>query len=169
MLRIGLVGGVVLAAGIALAAPASADTGHAVGGATRDGAGTVAAAGKAGFHRIGKIHRFRAQGVRGASVWGDWYWAQDAMGKFVWMDIMVKDTRADGKSAGFCYDLTSPKAHVRNKCKVNTLGAGKTLSTGWSMSYWKQDRMRIRSAVGKLDRKRHIFYTSSEGAWLRLR
>ncbi|MFC4907260.1 hypothetical protein [Actinomadura gamaensis] len=169
MLRTGLVGGVVLAAGIALAAPAAADAGRRVGGPSSDRGDAVAAAGNGGVHRIGKIHEFRAQSVRGASVWGSWYWAKDAKGSFVWMVIKVKDTRGDGKSAGFCYDLTGPKVHYRNLCKVNTLGAGKTYTTGWTMGYWNQDRMRIRAAVGRLDRKHHTFYTSSEGAWLRLR
>lgn len=170
MLRISVTAGVVLVAGIALAGPAVADTGHQVGGATSDRSGAVSAAATGGFHRTGKVHRFTAQGVRGAAVWGTWYWARAKNGDaFVWVTIKVKDTRADGKSAGYCYYLTGPKVNLRDRCEVNTLGAGKTLTTHWTMGFWNQDHMKIRSAVGKLDRKHYVFNTSAHGPWLKLR
>ncbi|MEV5576751.1 hypothetical protein AB0L06_42570 [Spirillospora sp. NPDC052269] len=169
VLKISVTTGAVLAAGIALAGPATADTGHQVGGATSDRGAAVSAAGTGSFHRTGKIHRFTARSVRGAAVWGTWYWARDKYGAFVWLTIKVKDTRADGKSAGYCYYLTGPKVNLRNRCGVNTLGARKTWTDHWAMEYWNQDHMKIRAAVGKLDRKRKVFNTSAEGAWLKLR
>src|SRR5438045_2930007 len=94
-----------LAAGLlGTAAPAGADTGYQVGSAGTDQGRTFGALSGSTVKptRIGKIHKFAARSVRGAKVWGNWYWAKVPNQKaFVLMAINVKDTRSDGKSAGY--------------------------------------------------------------------
>jgi hypothetical protein len=117
--------------------------------------------------RIGKIHNFTVPSIKGASAHGDWYWAHYKGGKsFVWMDFYVKDTRADGKSAGMCYYLTSPAESPQNRCIVNTQGSGKTLHQIWTMGYWNQDHLKVQTDTGRLRNK--TFYVATASRWLKL-
>ncbi|MQY07126.1 hypothetical protein [Actinomadura macrotermitis] len=168
------IGAAALAASVlGTAAPAGADTAapHAAARAGEgfQGAAVSATAGGA-FKRIGKIHKYRARSIRGAEVYGHWYWARKGDGpSFVFLVTKVKDTRGDGKSAAFCYDLTTPKVKVRDHCFVNVSGNGKTLRIAGSMPDWNHTRFRVRAAVGRLDKKKSIFYSSAVGPWLKVR
>ncbi|RFU42738.1 hypothetical protein DZF91_04810 [Actinomadura logoneensis] len=164
-----VLGGAVLATTLATALPASADTGHRVapGSSFRSGSDVSSAA---KMVRTGKIHYYKAKEIRGAKVWGHWYWARKGNGPaFVFLVTKVKDTRGDGKSAGFCYDLWGGKSHepVRDMCYVNRLGAGKTRRIAGAID--GADHFRVYAAVGRLDTKKHIFYTSLNGPKLRVR
>jgi hypothetical protein len=162
------IGVAALAATVGLAAPAQADTAHRVarpGDGFQSAAASTAAAGK--FKRIGKVHKFQAQSVRGAKVWGHWYWARRGNGpSFVYLVTKIKDTRSDGKNAGMCYDLITPTDKVRDRCFVNTKGYGKTLRVAGDLSDWNHTKMRIQAAVGKV--KGDTFYVSAQGRWLKL-
>ncbi|MBW8481961.1 hypothetical protein [Actinomadura parmotrematis] len=158
-----------LAVSLGLAAPASAATGHEVrtGGTLRSAATASAAAGT--FMRVGKVHQYTVPPVRGAQVWGHWYWARKGTGKpFVFIVAKIKDTRGDGKSAGFCYDLVikSENVAIDDMCLVNTKGDGKTLRIADAFPDWKNTEFRLRAAVGKL--KKDTFYVSAQGKWRKL-
>lgn len=165
-----LLGGAALTTTLAAAAlPASADTGHRVapGSSFHGGSGVSSSA---TMVRTGKIHYFKAREIRGAKVWGHWYWARKGTGPaFVFMVTKVKDTRGDGKSAGFCYDLWGGKNHkpVRGWCYVTHGGNGTVRRISGAIE--GADHFRVYAAVGHLDSKKHIFYTSATGPRLLVR
>ncbi|MFC4913741.1 hypothetical protein [Actinomadura gamaensis] len=164
-----LIGGAALTAAFATAVPANADTGHKVA-TTSSYSATADVSSAAKMVRTGKIHYFHAKEIRGAKVWGHWYWARKGNGPaFVYMVTKVKDTRGDGKSAGFCYDLWGGKSHdpVHDMCYVTRGGNGTVRRIAGAIE--GSDHFRIYPAVGRLDSRKHIFYTSIVGPKLRVR
>lgn len=161
-------GAVALSATVfATSGTASAASGSQVANPGGDGARLSALSATTGrTATAGRLHRFSLRPVPGASVWGDWYWTKSNGRSFVIIDYYIKDTKANGKSAGFCFDLKSPTVNLKNKCYVSRYGYGKTDHVIWQMGTWNQDKLRVRSAVGRLDAKAHIFYTSALGPWL---
>jgi len=84
------------------------------------------------------------------------------------LNLNVKDTRADKKNAGLCYDLkTTGYAWSGLYCIVNTKGVGKTKHEQWRMDRWNNDNFKIQTAVGHLSGD--TFYTSAVGPWLKVR
>ncbi|MFD0683610.1 hypothetical protein [Actinomadura fibrosa] len=161
-----------LAATVGVAAPAAgAATTPAPHPITRstDGFGGPAVSAKdtGKFHRIGYIHSFKAPAVKGATVWGHWYWARYGDGPgFVYLVTKVKDTRKDGKAAGFCYYLKGPDVDVRDYCYVNTKGYNKTLRIAGEIDNWNKTTFRVQAGVGVI--KNNLFYTSAVGRWLKV-
>ncbi|MFC5180704.1 hypothetical protein [Actinomadura harenae] len=164
-----LVGGAALATTLATALPASADAGHRVApNASLQGTADVSSAAK--MVRTGKIHYYKAKEIRGAKVYGHWYWARKGKAPaFVFVVIKVKDTRGDGKSAGFCYDLSASKTEpaIHDWCLVNRNGNGTT--SRFTGALEGGQKFRVYAAVGRLDTKKHIFYTSLVGPKFRVR
>ncbi|MEV5570859.1 hypothetical protein AB0L06_12475 [Spirillospora sp. NPDC052269] len=164
-----VVGGAALATALATALPASADAGHraASGSSFRTGSDVSSSA---AMVRTGKIHYYKAKEIRGAKVWGHWYWARKGTGPaFVFMVTKVKDTRGDGKSAGFCYDLWGGKGHdaIHDMCFVTHGGNGAVRRISGPLE--GTEHFRVYAAVGRLDSKKHVFYTSLNGPKLRVR
>ncbi|MEV4254605.1 hypothetical protein AB0J52_15760 [Spirillospora sp. NPDC049652] len=163
------IGGAALAATLVTALPASADVGHrAASGSSFQAGSDVSSTAK--MVRTGKIHYYKAREIRGAKVWGHWYWARKGNGPaFVFMVTKVKDTRGDGKSAGFCYDLWGSKKYddVRGMCFVTRGGNGTVRRVTGNLE--GAQHLRLYAAVGRLDSKKHIFYTSLTGPKLRVR
>lgn len=167
------IGVAALAATVGLASPAAhADTALQVarpGDGFQSGTVSTAAAGK--LKRIGRVHNFAPQQVRGAEVTGKWYWAKRGNGpSFVYLAIKVKDIAGDGKSAGVCWELDTPKVNQPILCHVNTRGNGKTVTFAGDISDWNHSKMRVRSAVGKLQvqKGKKYFVISAQGHWFKL-
>ncbi|WP_026412836.1 hypothetical protein [Actinomadura oligospora] len=164
-----IVGGAALATTLATTLPASADTGHRAASGSSFLAGSDVSS-TAKMVRTGKIHYYKAKEISGAKVWGHWYWARKGNGPaFVFLVTKVKDTRGDGKSAGFCYDLWGGKGHdaIRDMCFVTRGGNGTVRRVAGAIE--GADHFRLHAAVGRLDSKKHIFYTSKVGPTLRVR
>jgi hypothetical protein len=148
---------------------ASAASGHQVSSSGGDGAALSARA-AATPTRIGKVHKFHAKPIRGASGWGNWYWAKiKGQHAFVIINFYVKDTRADKKNAALCYMLRTTGYPWQDRCIVNTKGNGKTKHQVWRMDYWNHDKLKVQTAVGHLSSDKKVFYISSQGPWLKLR
>ena len=157
------VGAAALATSLFTAGSASADTGHQVSHSYSALAGTATPT------RIGKVHKFTVPSIKGASGWGNWYWAKlPNYAAFVVVNFNSKDTKADGKNAGLCYKLKIPGSAWEDKCIVNTKGVGKTYTQHWWLPKWNQDKLEVQNAVGRLDKANNTFYTSAVGKYLKL-
>src|SRR5258708_6985086 len=155
------------AAALTAAGPAEAATGHSVGGQV----GAAHSSDNARYvfpnpKPIGAKHHFVVGGTPGGYTSGNWFFSnvliKGKTKKMVIVDFRVYDTKADGKSAGVCWDYTSKYyPSSTNQCAVNLAGAGKSLHIQWWI--YPSDHLSMYSAVGILDKVHHMFNTSENG------
>src|SRR5690348_8120815 len=72
---------------------------------------------------IGKKHYFNAT-TKGAGLAGNWYFYHGANGKstYVWLTMMIKDTKADGLASAVCFK--TPLTTSSPYCYWSTKGHG---------------------------------------------
>jgi hypothetical protein len=148
---------------------ASATGTYPVGGIQGATAGFSALAGSVGSKIVGPRHHFSVS-TRGSSVSGDWFKVTGVPHhpSMIGVEFTITDTKADGLSAGACFDYTSKWNHsVSGRCAVDTLGYHKSISIHWLI--FPSDHLRLRAATGRLDTVKHLFMTRYESGFITVR